>query len=70
MNYAEKDKQNIIEFVKGRGGESSVDDILNLENVEKLRVYPLIYRMKEAGIITITAYGELGDPTRIKLLQA
>ena len=68
MNYAERDKQNIIEFIKSRGGESNVDDILNLETVEKLRVYPLIYRMRESGILTIMAYGDMGDPTRVKLV--
>ncbi len=67
MNYAERDKQNIVEFIKNRGGECSVDDLINLESVERLRVYPLIYRMRESGILTITAYGELGDPTRVKL---
>lgn len=67
MNYAERDKQNIVEFIKKRGGECSVDDLIKLESVERLRVYPLIYRMRESGILTITAYGELGDPTRVKL---
>ena len=70
MNYAERDKQNIIEFIKSQGGESNVDDILNLDYVEKLRVYPLIYRMRESGMLTITAYGELGDPTRVRLQEA
>lgn len=68
MNYAERDKQNIIEFIKSQGGESNVDDILNLESVEKLRVYPLIYRMRESGMLIITSYGEMGDPTRVRLL--
>lgn len=69
MDYAEKDKQNIIEFINNQGGECSVDDIFNVESIEKLRVYPLIYRMKEAGIVEITGYSDLGSPERIRLIH-
>lgn len=69
MDYAEKDKQNIIEFINNQGGECSVDDIFNVESIERLRIYPLIYRMKEAGIVEITAFSELGSPERIRLIH-
>ena len=69
MDYAENDKQNIINFVQTQGGECNVSDIFNIESIEKLRIYPLIYRMKDAGILTITAFGEFGTPLKIKLIQ-
>ena len=67
MDYAEKDKANIIKFIEAQGGECSVDDIFNVETIERLRIYPLIYRMREEGILEITDLGELGSPEKVRL---
>lgn len=69
MDYAEKDRQNIIDFIVSRGGECDVDEILNCEKIEKFRVYPLIYRMEDDGELSILEFSpSYGTPLRVKLV--
>lgn len=68
MNYAEIDKKNMLEFIVAHGGVCDVEDILECDNIEKLRVYPLIYRLKEEGVLDITEYDSYGAPLKVKLV--
>ena len=49
------------------GGDVAVDDIIAFSGAEKLRVYPLIFKMKLDGVITITETNMWGAPTKIRL---
>lgn len=67
MNYEELDMYRIIDYVISVGGDASVDDIITFSGAEKLRVYPLIFKMKLDGVITVTETNMWGAPTRIRL---
>ncbi len=67
MNYEERDMYRIIDYVISAGGDASVDDIITYSGAEKLRIYPLIFKMKLDGIITVTETNMWGAPTRIRL---
>ena len=67
MNYEELDQYRIIDYMISAGGDVAVDDIIAYSGAEKLRVYPLIFKMKLDGIITITDTNMSGAPTKIRL---
>lgn len=67
MNYAEQDKARMLQYIKTQGNECNVDELFRLNSIEKLRIYSLIYRMRDEGILSIIEYGWLGAPQRIKL---
>lgn len=68
MDYAKIDQEKLVAFLSKEKSPVDVDKILNCAEVEPLRIYPLIYRLKAAGILEITEYDELGAPLYIKLL--
>ena len=67
MNYEEIDQYRIIDYMIAVGGDVAVDDIIAFSGAEKLRVYPLIFKMKLDGLITITETNMWGAPTKIRL---
>lgn len=69
MDYAEKDRNNMLEFIESRGGECDVSDIIECDSVEKFRVYPLIYRLEEDGVLAITDFSYYGAPLRVRLVN-
>lgn len=68
INFAGVDLEKILFYLESNGGECNVDDLFRLESIEKLRIYSLIYRLREVGVLEITDYADLGAPRRIKLV--
>lgn len=69
MNHAKNDEQIMLKYLASKNGKAYVSELFQLDNLENLRIYPLIYRLREKGILEITEYSELGSPLKIKLLQ-
>lgn len=67
MNYAEADKKLIIDYLVSKSGRVEVAEFFQLDGIEKLRIYPLIYRLVEQGVLEIAEYDELGAPQKVRL---
>lgn len=68
MNYKEIDRGKIMEYIKSKGGECSVVDIIQESGAEKLRVYTLLCEEKLAGHIDYAEVSVLGAPEIVKLV--
>ena len=67
MDYAEKDKNLILSRLSSNGGNADVSDFFVIDGIEKLRIYPLIYRLVEQGSLEIVEFDELGAPVKVRL---
>ena len=69
VNYGELDRMTMLEYIQLQGGSCNVEELFHIGSIEKLRIYSLIYRLREDGLLEITDYSWLGSPQRIKLLK-
>lgn len=67
MDYAEKDINLILSRLSSNGGSADVSDFFEIDGIEKLRIYPLIYRLVEKGSVEIVEFDELGAPVKVRL---
>lgn len=68
MNYKERDRKLIMEYMATRGGEVSVEDIIRESGAEKLRVYPILFEEEQAGHVKVTDREWMGAAERVKLI--
>lgn len=67
MDYAEKDINLILNRLSSNGGSADVADLFEIDGIEKLRIYPLIYRLREKGSLEIVEFDEMGAPVKVRL---
>lgn len=67
MDYAEKDINLILSRLSSNGGSADVAELFEIDGIEKLRIYPLIYRLVEKGSVEIVEFDELGAPVKVRL---
>lgn len=68
MDYKEKDRKNIINYILGQGGVCSVEDIITNSGAEKLRVYPILFEEQQFGHVQFVKETLFGAPEIIKLI--
>lgn len=66
VNYKERDRKLIMDYMAARGGEVDVERIINESGAEKLRVYPILFEEEQAGNIVVTERCKLGAASRVK----
>lgn len=67
MDYAEKDINLILSRLSSNGGSADVAELFEIDGIEKLRIYPLIYRLREKGSLEIVEFDEMGAPVKVRL---
>lgn len=67
MDYAEKDINLILNRLSSNAGSAEVADFFEIDGIEKLRIYPLIYRLVERGSLEIVEFDEMGAPVKVRL---
>lgn len=68
MNYKEIDRERILSYLASKGGECSVEDVIDESGAEKFRVYPILFEEKLAGRVSYVRETALGAPEVVKLV--
>lgn len=67
INYKEKDRKSILDYMRGCGGEIEVGKIISESGANRLRVYSLLYELQLEGIVEVTRENDMGTPESVKL---
>ena len=68
INYKERDRKLIMDFLAQQGGMAQVEAIEKLSGAEPLRLYSLLFEEKMAGHIVVTKEDSFGAPVEVKLV--
>ena len=66
MNYKQLDRDKILSFLQTHP-ISTVDAIMKDSGAERLRVYPILFGLKQEGIIRIIEESGWGAPVKVEL---
>ena len=66
MNYKQQDRDKILSYLQTHS-VSTVDDIVNQSGAERLRVYPILFELRQEKIIQILEESEWGAPVKVAL---
>ena len=66
MNYKQQDRDKILSYLQTHS-VSTVDDIVNQSGAERLRVYPILFELRQEKIIQILEESEWGAPVKVVL---
>ena len=69
MDYKELDTQNIVRYLQLFSGGVNVDNILQYSGADKLRVYPALFELEQAGQLEVLEREELGAPRIVRWIQ-
>lgn len=67
INYKEQDRKSILDYLAGKG-EVSVEKVLEESGANRLRVYVLLFELRDAGLVEITQSNDWGSPLAVKLI--
>ena len=68
-DYAAVDSRKIMDYLRRKGGECGVQEMIEKSGAERLRVYPLISRLSIQGSIKVTKYDSWGAPLKVALTE-
>ena len=68
IDYKEQDRKAILDYLAGKG-EVIVAGLLDESGANRLRVYGLIFELRDAGLVEITNSSELGTPLSVKMVE-
>ena len=66
VNYKLIDTQKIIDYINSFSGAIRVEDIVRNSGADKLRVYPALFELEQAGYIEVVEREELGVPLAVR----
>ena len=68
QNYKQQDRERILSFISCQGGSALVEAIIERSGAEPLRVYPLLFDLRQVGLLAYEKEEEYGSPKRIRLV--
>ena len=69
MDYKELDTQNIVRYLQLFSSGVNVDNIFQYSGADKLRVYPALFELEQAGLLEVLEREELGAPRIVRWIQ-
>lgn len=66
-NYADIDKTKVLEYLNSVNGITDVKNIIEFSGAEKLRIYPLLFKLEQEGKIIVIKRTGFGAPQIIQL---
>lgn len=66
LNYKELDTRKIIDYINSFSESVAVEDILRHSGADKLRVYPALFELEQAGFLEVVEREELGAPSIVR----
>ena len=67
-SYKSQDRERILSFISNQGGCALVEAIIERSGAEPLRVYPLLFELRQEGLLAYEEEEEYGSPKRVRLL--
>ena len=67
-NYAAKDQYKILDYLYKNGGQCTVEDLISHSGAERLRIYPMIFRLREMELLEIVERNSWGTPIMVKVV--
>ena len=67
-SYKSQDRERILSFISSQGGSALVEAIMERSGAEPLRVYPLLFELRQEGLLAYEEEEEYGSPKRVRLL--
>ena len=68
-NYKHFDTQRILRYLHQHKEGTTVDAILQYSGADKLRVYPALFELEQAGQLEVLEREELGAPRIVRWIQ-
>ena len=68
QNYKQQDRDRILSFISNQGGSALVEAIIERSGAEPLRVYPLLFELRQEGLLAYEEEEEYGAPKRVRLM--
>ena len=66
MNYKQQDRDKILSYLQTHS-VSTVDSIIKESGAERLRVYPILFELRQENIIQILEESDWGVPVKVAL---
>ena len=66
MNYKQQDRDKILSYLQIHS-VSTVDSIIKESGAERLRVYPILFELRQENIIQILEESDWGAPVKVAL---
>ena len=67
-SYKSQDRERILSFISSQGGSALVEAIIERSGAEPMRVYPLLFELRQEGLLAHEEEEEYGSPKRVRLL--
>ena len=67
-SYKRQDRERILSFISSQGGSALVEAIIERSGAEPLRVYPLLFELRQEGLLAYEEEEEYGSPKRVRLV--
>ena len=66
-SYKQQDRERILSFISCQGGSALVEAIMERSGAEPMRVYPLLFELRQEGLLAYEEEEEYGSPKRVRL---
>ena len=67
IDYKHLDTQRILRYLQQHPEGTSVENIILHSSADKLRVYPALFELEQAGRLEVQEREELGAASRVRL---
>ena len=67
-SYKSQDRERILSFISNQGGSALVEEVMEQSGAEPLRVYPLLFELRQEGLLAYEEEEEYGSPKRVRLM--
>ena len=67
-SYKSQDRERILSFISNQGGSALVEEVMEQSGAEPLRVYPLLFELRQEGLLAYEEEEEYGSPKRVRLI--
>ncbi|MGM9760849.1 MAG: hypothetical protein ACI30I_12200 [Parabacteroides sp.] len=68
LNYKAQDRERILAYLTRQGGVVNVEELMAQSGAEPLRVYPLLFELRQEGLIEVVEEDEFGAPEKVEKL--
>ena len=67
-SYKRQDRERILSFISNQGGSALVEAIMERSGAEPMRVYPLLFELRQEGLLAHEEEEEYGSLKRVRLM--
>ena len=67
-SYKSQDRERILSFISSQGGSALVEEVMERSGAEPMRVYPLLFELRQEGLLAYEEEEEYGSPKRVRLI--